>query len=98
MRLWLVRPRAEVVTREINPWEPWFDKVFAFVIRAATKGEARALAQAAAGAEGRGIYQGLGLTEEESADDVWLDAAYSECLELDRDGGPEVILVDRRRG
>lgn len=45
-----------------------------------------------------GIYQALGLTEEELADDVWLDPAYSECLELDCNGDAGIILVDRRRG
>lgn len=40
MKLWLLRP--------IDPhgglWDPWFDKIFGFVVRAETETEARTLA------------------------------------------------------
>jgi hypothetical protein len=95
-RLWLLRPRPDVLARERHPWAPWFDKVFGMVVRAASEVEARTLAQAQSGAEGRGIYDALGCEEEEIAADVWLDAAHTACEVLASDGPPGVILVDRR--
>jgi hypothetical protein len=95
-RLWLLRPRPEVLARERHPWAPWFDKAFGMIVRAASELEARALAQSQAGGEGRGIYAALGCEEEEIATDVWLDADHTTCEVLASEGSPGVILVDRR--
>lgn len=95
-RLWVLKPRADVLARDEHPWEPWFDKVFGLVVRAGSEAEARALAQAHAGHEGLGIYRALGEEEEELAIDVWLDSAYTSCEVLEPAGHAEVIVVDRR--
>jgi hypothetical protein len=95
-RLWLLRPRADVLARESHPWAPWFEKVFGVVARASDEIEARALAQSEAGHEGVGIYRELGCAEEQITAAVWLDASYTACEELQVEGPPAVILVDRR--
>ena len=61
-----------------------------------SEAEARTLAQARASDEGLGLYRTFGASEEEIADEVWLDPAYSACEELAPDGPAAVILVDRR--
>jgi hypothetical protein len=96
MRLWLLRPRPDVLAREAHPWEPPFEKVFGLVVRAADEGAARALAQSQAGHEGLGIYRELGAVEEQLADDVWLNASWTSCEVLDGGDVDEVVLVDRR--
>jgi len=95
-QLWLLRPREEVLTRESHPWRPWFDKVFGFVVRAESEGEARELAQGAAGNEGLGIYRALGCDDEETAVGVWLQPRYTTCDVLDAEGKTTVVLIDRR--
>lgn len=52
MKLWLLRPRPDVLTREAHPWEPAFEKAFGLVIRGDDEAAARALAQGQAGNEG----------------------------------------------
>jgi hypothetical protein len=93
MRLWLLQPRPEVLARPAHPWTPPFDKTMRVLVRAASEGEARRLAQTKAGNEGRGIYQALGLSEDEIADDVWLTSSWTICEVLTSDGEPGVILV-----
>jgi hypothetical protein len=95
-RLWLLRPHAEVLERESHPWRPWFEKVFGVVVRAPNEIEARALAQEEAGSEGVGLYRELGCAREERAAAVWLDPTRTACEELEVEGPPAVILVDRR--
>jgi len=50
MPLWLLRPREDLPVED-NPWEPWYDKAFGFVVRAKTEAIARQLANADGGAE-----------------------------------------------
>ena len=95
-RLWLLTPRGDVLERKRHPWTPWFDKVFGLVVRASSEAEARTLAQERAGDEGLGLYRTFGASEEEIADEVWLDPAYTACEELAHAGPTAVILVDRR--
>ena len=86
LKLWLLRPVEDLPDSD-DPWEPWFDKVFGFVVRAETESEARVLAQAEAGAE----------KMDENCDDTrtpWLEARYSTCDELTADGPAEVIIED----
>lgn len=94
-RLWLLHPHAEVLARESHPWRPWFDKVFGIVVRAESEGQARALAQSAAGTEGLGIYRRLGCSDEAIVAGVWLDPAYTACDELEAVGPVGIVLVDR---
>jgi hypothetical protein len=50
MTLWLLRP-VENLPIDDNPWDPWYDKAFGFVILAETEADARALADKNAGDE-----------------------------------------------
>ncbi|HEX5467990.1 MAG TPA: hypothetical protein VFW80_02970 [Gaiellaceae bacterium] len=59
---------------------------------------ARHLARTVAGHEGRGVYRQFGCPEDQWADDVWLDPAYTECTPLAQAGEPGVIVYDRREG
>jgi hypothetical protein len=96
MRLWLLRPRADVLAREAHPWEPPEDKVMGLVVRAADEFAARSLAQAQAGYEGAGIYRRFGAEEDEVADGVWFDPAWTTCEKLEHTGEAGAVLVDRR--
>jgi hypothetical protein len=96
MRLWLLRPRADVLARPAHPWEPPYDKVFGLVVRAPDEAAARELAHGGAGYEGLGIHRKFGAFEEESAPEVWLDPGWTCCALLEPEGEAGVILVDRR--
>ena len=98
MKLWVLRPRCDVLTRPMHPWTPTFDKVMGVVVRAADEGRARALAQSQAGDEGLGVYVRFGLPEDQLAPDVWLNPDWTNCDELTAEGEAGVILVDRREG
>jgi hypothetical protein len=96
MRLWLLRPRDDVLARSAHPWTPKFDKVMGVVVRAEDEADARELAQGQAGDEGLGVYVRFGLAEDEVAADVWLDPGWTSCEELLPEGEAGAILVDRR--
>jgi hypothetical protein len=96
MRLWILRPRLEVLEREAHPWTPPWDKTMGVLVRAETEADARRLAQTKAGHEGQGIYKDWGASDDEIAENVWLDEAWTTCDELTVSGEPSVILVDRR--
>jgi hypothetical protein len=98
MHLWLLRPQYAVLARSAHPWEPPFDKTFGILVRAETEADARRLANEKAGYEGRGVYLSLGVDEDEVAEDVWLDEKWTTCRELEAEGEPGVILVDRHEG
>jgi hypothetical protein len=66
----------------IQPWEPWYDKAFGFVIRAASEQDARQMASENAGDEGP---------------DVWLDHTKTTCTLLTTDGEWCVICRDFAR-
>lgn len=77
--LWILQPvRSEDMTGD-DPWSPWFDKAFGFVVRAETEEQARALAAEQAGDEGPA---------------PWLSQGYTSCTELERYGETEVIMRD----
>jgi hypothetical protein len=71
MKLWLLQVN--------DAQEPWFDRMFGFVIRAKDEGAARRLASLRAGDEGP---------------EAWLSPAHSTCVELKADGPEEVIMED----
>ena len=79
MKLWILLP----IHRDgFDPWEPWYDKAFGFVVRAETENEARQFANRNAG--------------DENWDDKtpWLDGKYSTCDELVPNGEAGVVLRD----
>lgn len=74
MKLYILRP-----SKDSDLWRPWYDKAFAFVIRAGSEMEARDIAAENCGQEGR---------------QAWLSYASSECDELTPDGDIEMIVRD----
>jgi hypothetical protein len=72
--IWILRP--------IEPWVPWYDKVFGFLVEAKDEQEARQLASNEA--EGEGM-------------NVWLDSSLTTCIPLPEARRPQVILRDHRR-
>lgn len=93
MKLWLLRPMEKLPGND-NPWEPWYDKAFGFVVRAETEAEARDMGHAEAGDENRGEFlrQQIADTRE-----PWKDSKYSTCVELLPEGFAEVVMLDFAR-
>lgn len=88
MRLWLLRP---IETPGDNPWEPWYDKAFGFVVRASSEEAARALAHDEAGDENCELRTNpLGVVRRSP----WLDPHYSTCVPLEGEGPAEIVLRD----
>ncbi|MFA5165656.1 MAG: hypothetical protein WC481_08880 [Candidatus Omnitrophota bacterium] len=83
MKLWLLRPKEGLPENEgpLNPWEPWYDKTFGFVIRAETEGEARKIAKGDCDCEGRSAWS----------------SAFSTCIELLPEGESGIIIKDFAR-
>ena len=90
MRLWLLRP-VDGLKKNDNPWAPWYDKAFGFVVRAETEDEARALAHADAGDENRNEFLGRKVAD---TNQPWKDAKYSTCVELLPKGAAGVVMKD----
>ncbi len=90
MKLWLLRPVEDLPDGE-DPWEPWYDKAFGFVVRAATEKEAREMAHAEGGDENRGVFSGKKIANTTSP---WLDPKYSTCERLIQDGEIGVLMSD----
>ncbi len=91
MQLWLIRPVDDRSTDGDDPWDPWYDKAFGFVVRAATEAEARQFAHSNAGDENRGEFLGSKIANTTAP---WLDGKYSTCEPLSVDGAPGVIIQD----
>jgi len=90
MKLWLLRPQANLSSTD-NPWNPWYDKSFGFVIRAETEEKARELAHDNAGDENRGEFFNQRISATKSP---WKDSNYSTCVELSAVGAEELIMQD----
>ena len=88
MKLWLLRQREGIVGE--NPWCPWYDKTFGFVVRAETEDRARAIANENGGAEKGPVSHSVYRT----GGDPWLDPAFSTCVELTGEGIEEVVIED----
>ncbi len=90
MNLWLLRP-ADRDNPMDDPWDPWFNKAFGFVVRAETEEDARRFADCDAGEENRGTFLGKKITETNAP---WLDPKYSTCERLLDDGEAGIIIKD----
>ena len=90
MRLWILRAREDL-PRDDNPWKPRYDKNFGLVVRAASEARARELAQAVAANESRGTFLE---SKTANTNSPWLDAKYSTCDELTKDGDEGVLLIN----
>jgi organic radical activating enzyme len=90
MKLWLLQPKDNLP--DDNPWEPWYDKAFGFVIRAETEMKARKIANKNGGTETGKISYKVYRT----GGDPWLDPELSTCIELTPDGKEQLIISDIR--
>jgi len=79
MKLWILRP---IHTKGDDPWNPWYDKSFGFVVVASSEIRARQLAHGDAGDENM------------AAPSPWLDPKYSTCIELVPGNEEEIIMCD----
>lgn len=89
MKLWLLRPVgysdgpcATGPAENDNPWEPWYDKAFGFVVAAENETSARQFAQANGGYETRGSRT------------PWLETRYSTCVELTAEGRTPGVIIE----
>ena len=87
MKLWLLRPQPPYGYQldenpPDDPWSPWYDRNFGFVIRAETEENARGFASVTIGEE-----NGTGTSP-------WLDEKYSSCILLESDGEESIIIKD----
>jgi hypothetical protein len=80
MKLWLLEA---VTLGPKGPWRGKYDMNYGFVIRARSEEDARALASASFGDEGK---------------DAWTDPKYSSCIQLKDIGNPGVIISDYHAG
>lgn len=78
MKTFILRPKKDL--GEDNPWEPWYDKNFGFVINADTEKEARKIAQEN-GADETYMWN------------AWIDENYSTCVELSKES-KGIIMKD----
>ena len=90
MKLWILRP-VEGLDKKDNPWEPWYDKAFGFVVRAETEEDAREFAHSGAGYENRGEFLS---TKTANTNQPWKDAKYSTYTELLPEGEAGVVMLD----
>jgi len=81
MKTFILRPKDKLEKSDVNPWEPWFDKAFGFVINAENEKEARSIAQSNGGAETRNNCK------------AWSEK-YSTCVELGTITDKGVIMED----
>lgn len=85
-KLYYLKPKSI----KLEPWQPWYDKAFGFVVRAESPDEARLIASQNAGEEDNTGYYEYNKRELS----VWCDEKYTECIELTGDGESELILRD----
>jgi len=90
MKLFELRPKKNLPYND-NPWKPWYDKVFGFIVRAETEAEARKYADVNAREENIGEFLGEKMSETKHP---WLDENYSTCIEMNSDGNAGVIMLE----
>lgn len=90
MKLYELRPIEDLPEGD-NPWDPWYDKCFGFVIRAENEKEAREIAHNNASDENRSQFLGRKIANTCSP---WLDNKYSTCVELNINGEQKVIIKE----
>ena len=88
--LWLLRPR-DFLPDDDNPWNPWYDKCFGFVIRADSEEDARQIADVNSGSENDNTFLGRTVCNTSSP---WMDPKYSSCTELSDIGPAKMIMRD----
>ena len=88
--LWLLRPVDNLPDSD-NPWHPWYDKCFGFVVRAETEEKTRTMAHRNGKDENMGEFSGNQIS---TTTIPWLDKNYSTCIKLTDYGVSEVIIQD----
>lgn len=81
MKLWILSPKECLPTND-NPWLPWYDKAFGFVVRADSENRAREICGENAGNEVSPISN------------PWLSEKYTTCTELTAIGNEKLIMKD----
>jgi hypothetical protein len=84
MTLW----HLQAIDRNKGPWDRWYDTTDAFVIRADSEEEARAMTKKNAGDE----------VEYNKGKNPWLDPGLTSCVELTLDGEPTVVIYSFNAG
>lgn len=87
LKLWILRPQ-EGLSKKDNLWEPWYDRVFGFIVAAETEEQARQLAGKNAGDEHRGCYKNP------PEPNPWHEPRYTTCLELVSPKEVGIIMID----
>lgn len=90
MTLWILKPKEGLIKGD-NPWDPWYDKCFGFIVRADSEGHARALADDWAKDENRAEFLGEVISTTEHP---WLSPDHSTCEPLDIKGDAGVVMMD----
>ena len=90
MKLWILRPRRDLEEGN-DPWKPWYDKSFGFIIRAETETQARVIADSNGADENRGEFLRQKIADTKNP---WLSAMYSTCEILSSEGNEELIMHD----
>lgn len=78
MKLWILRP-VDVEAHTQDPWNPWYDKSFGFIVRARDEASARQIAASDCGDEGK---------------DAWLNDLLSTCEVLEVKGAAGILMKD----
>ena len=81
MKLWILK-QVPGLLEDVNPWNSWYYKVFGFVVRAETEGDAREIAQLQSG------------DEPKDKPTPWLNPKLSTCSEIMVEGESGAILKD----
>jgi len=76
MKLFILRANEDQAI-----WDPWYDKTFGMIVRAADESSARKLAATKPGDEG---------------EQAWLNTKNSTCEELIAEGEETILMQDRR--
>ena len=99
MKLWILKARTDLSEQD-NPWNPWYDKAFGFVVRAETAEQARQLVMTneQQDEDGRYLSAWFEVSTDGGIPDAWLSERYSTCVELTTEGERAVLLLDLRQG
>ena len=90
MKLFLLKPQQNLPEGD-NPWKPWYDKAFGFVVRADNEQAARQLVVDHATALD---YWQDDFKVGREGKNVWLDKKYTSCTEIPANGKQEIIMRD----
>jgi len=89
MKIWILNARNDL--GDDDPWNPWYDKAFGFIVRAETEEQARQYAHSNAGDENRGSFLNKKIANTKTP---WLESKYTTCEELTDSGDAGIIMRD----